>query len=245
MTISSGGGRIVAVTGGANGIGAACVRVFAARGDSVFILDRDAGAARQLMEECPGSRFIAIDVADSRSVTAAFAEIDSISGQLDVLVNSAGIESKSLLTSVSEENWDRVLDVNLKGTMLCTQAAARMMKRARSGSVVNVASVAGKRISFSGDVAYTASKGGVLGFTRHAAFELAADQIRVNAVCPGPTLTPMILRNLSQERMDAVVQAVPLGRWVQPSDVANMIEFLAGDGAAMCTGYQDYFAART
>jgi 3-oxoacyl-[acyl-carrier protein] reductase len=131
----------------------------------------------------------------------------------------------------------------------------------RLRQLVNVASVAGKRISYSGDVAYTASKGGVLGFTRHAAFELAASQIRVNAVCPGPTLTPMILRNLSQERMDAVVEAVPLGRWVQPADVANVIEFLAGDGAAMCTGtsievdggvmvsngsrYQDYFAARS
>ena len=262
MNESKGQGRIVAVTGGGNGIGAACVRLFSERGDTVVVLDRDAAAAAALVQECPGSRFIALDVADGASVARAFAEIDEAFGRVDVLVNSAGIESRALLTSVTEENWDRVIDVNLKGTMLCTQAAARMMKRAgRGGSVINIASVAGKRISYSGDVAYTASKGGVLGFTRHAAFELAADQIRVNAVCPGPTLTPMILRNLSPERMDAVVASVPLGRWVQPTDIANVVEFLAGAGAAMCTGtsievdggvmvsngsrYEDYFAART
>ncbi|MDB5872091.1 MAG: hypothetical protein JWQ07_1533 [Ramlibacter sp.] len=253
-------GRIVAVTGGANGIGSACARLFASRGDTVYVLDRDAEAARPLVAQCAGSRFIAIDVSVKASVEAAFAEIARQSQRLDVLVNSAGVESRALLANLEEEAWDRVLDINLKGTMLCTQAAARLMKPG-GGSVVNIASVAGKRISYSGDVAYTASKGGVLGFTRHAAFELAVDGIRVTAVCPGPTLTPMILRNLSQQRMDAVVETVPLGRWVQPEDIASAVEFLAGPGAAMCTGtsidvdggvmvsngsrYQDYFAART
>ncbi len=253
--------RVVAVTGGASGIGAACVQRFAAGGAAVAILDRDAAAAAALAKTCPASRFIAVDVADGASVGAAFAALEAAFGRLDVLVNSAGIESRTLLANLGEDAWDRVVDVNLKGTMLCTQAAVRMMKRQGSGgSIVNVASVAGKRISYSGDVAYTASKGGVLAFTRHAAFELGVDRIRVNAVCPGPTLTPMILRNLSPERRDAVVETVPLGRWVQPEDVANVVEFLAGDGAAMCTGtsidvdggvlvsngsrYQDYFAAR-
>lgn len=253
-------GRVVAVTGGANGIGAACARLFATRGDAVFILDRDAQAAQAVVEACPGSRFVQVDVASSASVEAAFAEIGRVTGQLDVLVNSAGVESRSLLANLPEENWDRVLDINLKGTMLCTKAAVPLMK-ADGGSVVNVASIAGKRISYSGDVAYTASKGGVLAFTRHAAFELAVHNIRVTAVCPGPTLTPMITRNLSQQRMDAVVETVPLGRWVQPEDIANAVEFLAGPGSAMCTGtsidvdggvlvsngsrYKDYFAARS
>lgn len=253
--------RVVAVTGGANGIGAACVRLFAERGDSVAILDRDAAAAQAIVSECPSSRFIAVDVADSASVRSAFAEIDDAFGRIDVLVNSAGIESRELLATMTDDSWDRVIDVNLKGTMLCTQAAAQIMRReGTGGSVVVVASVAGKRISFSGGVAYTASKGGVLGFTRHAAFELAADRIRVNAVCPGPTLTPMILRNLTPERIEAVVDTVPLGRWVQPVDIAYAVEFLAGPGASMCTGtsieidggvmvsngsrYEDYFAAR-
>src|ERR1700694_5913568 len=148
MNESRGHGRIVVVTGGGNGIGAACVRLFAAHGDTVVALDRDAAAAAALVQECPRSRFIAVDVADAASVAAAFAEIDETFGRIDVLVNSAGIESRALLTSVTEENWDRVIDVNLKGTMLCTQAAARLMKRVgRGGSVINVASVAGKRIS--------------------------------------------------------------------------------------------------
>ncbi len=123
-----------------------------------------------------------------------------------------------------------------------------------------MASIAGKRMSYSGDAAYTASKSAVLGLTRHAAFELAADGIRVNAVCPGPTLTPMITRNLGAERIAAVARTVPMGRWVQASDIANAIEFLATDASAMCTGialdvdggvlvsngsaHADYFAAR-
>jgi len=253
--------RVTAVTGGANGIGEACSRLFAARGDTVFVLDRDAAAGERLCAELRGgSRFLALDVASRTAVADVFRRIGEQAGRLDVLVNSAGVESKALLASLHEEDWDRVLDVNLKGTMLCTQAALPWLKAAGGGSVVNIASIAGKRISYSGDVAYTASKGGVLGFTRHAAFELAVDGIRVNAICPGPTLTPMIRRNLSQQRMDAVVTTVPLGRWVQPEDVAEAVAFFAGPASAMCTGtsidvdggvmvsngsrYQDYFAAR-
>ena len=246
--------RVVAVTGGASGIGAACARLFAARGDRVYVIDRDAGAAAAMPA---GITFVQADVADEAQVANAFAQVAQ-GGTLQVLVNSAGVESRKLIHSMSASDWDRVLDVNLKGTMLCTQAAARAMTQ--GGSIVNIASVAGKRMSYSGDAAYTASKGAVLAFTRHAAFELAAQRIRVNAVCPGPTLTPMIERSLNPERQDAVVATVPLGRWVMPDDVAHAVEFLAGDGAAMCTGtsldvdggvlvsngrpHAEYFAAR-
>jgi NAD(P)-dependent dehydrogenase (short-subunit alcohol dehydrogenase family) len=253
--------RVVAVTGGANGIGEACSRLFAARGDTVFVLDRDVEAGDRLAARLGGrSRYFDLDVSDRASVRDVFGRIAREAGFLHVLVNSAGVESTALLSSLPEADWDRVLDTNLKGTMLCTQAAVPLMKAAGGGSVVNIASIAGKRISYSGGVAYTASKGGVLGFTRHAAFELAVDGIRVNAVCPGPTLTPMIRRNLSQERMDAAVATIPLGRWVRPEDIAEATAFLAGPAAAMCTGtsldvdggvlvsngsrYQDYFAAR-
>lgn len=253
--LPSAGARTVAVTGGASGIGAACCRLFAARGDRVFMLDRDAAAAAAVAG--PGIAFIAADVADAAQVERAFAQV-AAHGPLRVLVNSAGVESRLLIDTMREQDWDRVLGVNLKGTMLCTQAAARAMPG--GGSIVNIASVAGKRMSYSGDAAYTASKGAVLAFTRHAAFELAARRIRVNAVCPGPTLTPMIERSLSRERQDAVVATVPLGRWVLPDDVARAVAFLAGDDAAMCTGtsidvdggvlvsngrpHAEYFAAR-
>lgn len=252
---SEASGRVVAVTGGASGIGAATARLLAAQGQRVVVLDREAGAAAP-----ERATFFGVDVTQPDLVHAAFEHIFQTFGRLDGLVNSAGIESRSLLGQMTAAQWDRVMDVNLKGTMLCSQAAAALMKRGGGGAIVNVASIAGKRMSYSGDSAYTASKGAVLAFTRHAAFELAIDHIRVNAVCPGPTLTPMIHRSLSQQRMDAVVQTVPLGRWVQPDDVAHAICFFLGDGAAMCTGttldvdggvlvssgssYRDYFSAR-
>ena len=156
--------RVVAVTGGASGIGEACSRHFAAAGDLVFVLDRDAGAGRQLAAALgAGVRFLETDVGDRDSVRSAFDAIAAHSGRLQVLVNSAGVESTALLESLPEEDWDRVLAINLKGTMLCTQAAVGPMRMAGGGSVVNIASIAGKRISYSGGVAYTASKGGVLG----------------------------------------------------------------------------------
>lgn len=245
--------KVFAVTGGASGIGEATAKLLTERGHAVVVLDRDAA------DGYPGSR--RVDVGDAAGVRAAFEFIAAEFDRLDGLVNSAGVESRTLLRNVGEEGWDRVLDINLKGTMLCTQAAAALMRRGgQGGAIVNVASIAGKRISYSGDAAYTASKAAVLGFTRHAAFELGIDRIRVNAVCPGPTLTPMISRNLSPQRIAEVETTVPLGRWVQPLDVAQAIEFLLGDGAAMCTGtsidvdggvlvsngsrYEDYFATR-
>lgn len=243
--------RIVAVTGGGSGIGAATVGLLSGQGCSVVVLDLQSPAA--------GGDFIRADVADEISVKDAFARIARSHGRLDGLVNSAGIESRRLLQGMDSAAWDRVLDVNLKGTMLCTREAAALMKP-HGGAVVNVASIAGKRISYSGDAAYTASKGAVLAFTRHAAFELGADRIRVNAVCPGPTLTPMITRNLTPAQIEAVAATVPLGRWVTAEDVAAAIAFLLGEGAAMCTGtsidvdggvlvssgsrYHDYFANR-
>ena len=250
---------VIAVTGGAAGIGAATVRLLASRGHAVVILDRDRAGGEALGGET-GCAFIPLDVADGAAVQSAFASIDARFQGLDGLVNSAGIESRRLLDALGEDAWDRVIDVNAKGTMLCTQAAARLMRRGGGGSVVNVASIAGKRISYSGDVAYTTSKGAVLAFTRHAAFELAVDGIRVNAICPGPTRTPMIERNLTPERMESVAQAVPLGRWVEGSDVAEAIAFFLSPASSMCTGtsldvdggmlvsngsrYADYFAAR-
>jgi 3-oxoacyl-[acyl-carrier protein] reductase len=259
MTTSGQASKVFAVTGGSSGIGAATVELLASRGHQVVVLDLSAPGLDASREQ--GVDFLETDVSDAASVKSAFDWIAGQHDRLDGLVNSAGVESRALLEAMTEEAWDRVLGINLKGTMSCTREAAALMRPRRCGAVVNVASVAGKRISYSGDVAYTASKGAVLAFTRHAAFELAADNIRVTAVCPGPTLTPMIRRSLTQPMIDAIASSVPLGRWVQASDVAHAIEFLLGDGAAMCTGtsldidggvlvsngsrYEDYFAART
>jgi NAD(P)-dependent dehydrogenase (short-subunit alcohol dehydrogenase family) len=224
--------RVHAVTGGASGIGEATAKLLASQGHRVVVLDRTQPAAPPA-----GVEFLPLDVTDEEAVQAAFAEVGRRHGRLDGLVNSAGIESKKLVRHMSADAWRRVIDVNLTGTMLCAKEAAALMRQGgRGGSVVNVASIAGKRMSYSGDAAYTASKAAVLGFTRHAAYEFAPDRIRVNALCPGPTLTPMITRNLSPERIAAVAATVPLGRWVEPEDIAHAIAFLLGDGALMCTG---------
>lgn len=252
--------RIAIVTGAASGIGAAAARALAAAGARVALLDRDAAGAKSGAAVISGARAYTADVSDKTQVEAAFADVARDFGGIDILVNNAGVESVYTVERMPEAEWDRVLAVNLKGAMLCTQAAIAPMRARKGGAIVNVASVAGKRISFSGGASYTAAKAGLLGFTRHAAFELGIHRIRVNAVCPGPTLTPMIERNLDQARRKGVEATVPLGRWVVPDDVANAIVFLAGDGAAMCTGtsidvdggvlvsngsrYEDYFAHR-
>jgi NAD(P)-dependent dehydrogenase (short-subunit alcohol dehydrogenase family) len=252
--------RIAIVTGAASGIGAAAAKGLAAAGARVALLDRDAGGAQHIAAAIAGARAYTADVSDKAQVETALAAVARDFGGLDILVNNAGVESVYTVERMPEAEWERVLAVNLKGAMLCTQAAIAPMRARGGGAVINVASVAGKRISFSGGASYTASKAGLLGFTRHAAFELGIHRIRVNAVCPGPTLTPMIERNLDEARRKNVEKTVPLGRWVKPEDVANAIVFLAGDGAAMCTGtsidvdggvlvsngsrYEEYFAHR-
>lgn len=253
-------GKAAIVTGAAGGIGAAAAKALAAAGAGVALLDRDAGRVAATAAAIAGARAYPADIADKAAVEAVFAAVVRDFGGLDILVNNAGIESMWTVERMPEEEWERVLAVNLKGAMLCTQAAVPAMKARGGGAIVNVASVAGKRISFSGGASYTASKAGLLGFTRHAAFELGIHRIRVNAVCPGPTLTPMIERNLDAARRKGVEAVIPLGRWVMPEDVAAAIVFLAGDGAAMCTGtsldvdggvlvsngtpYREYFAHR-
>jgi 3-oxoacyl-[acyl-carrier protein] reductase len=249
--------RVHVVTGGSHGIGAATVALLSAAGHRVISLDvvapsTDSGNGDSSVLH------LTCDLASEEAIRAAFARMAQDLGHVDGLVNCAGVESRHLLENMPVAAWDRVMDINLRGTMLCLQAAAPLMRE--GASVVNVASIAGKRMSYSGDAAYTASKGAVLAFTRHMAFELAGRRIRVNAVCPGPTLTPMIYRSLSEERMAAVAEAVPLGRWVQAEDIAQTIAFLLSSAAAMITGstidvdggmlvsngtpYRDYVAAR-
>ena len=250
------GGKTCVVTGGASGIGAAAAKGFAAEGGKVVLIDRDEDELRAMERLIPGSKGFVVDVSSRASIEKAFKALEIV----HVLVNSAGVIGKSTLKSMAEEEWDRVLDINLKGTALCTQAAAALMRKQGGGAVVNVSSMAGKRVSFAGGIHYTASKTGVIGFTTHAAFELAPDRIRVCAVCPGPTLSGMT-KKTPPERLKSTAAKIPLRRWVTSEDVANAILFLASDEAAMCTGtaldvdggilasngssYEEYFANRT
>ena len=231
-------GKVVLVTGGGNGIGRACCRAFAAAGARVAVIDRDGAAAAQVAAEIgAGASAHALDVADSAAFAQLASDIAVAAGGLDVLVNAAGTITRQTIAAMPAADWDRIVAVNLRGPFNGTQAVIPHMKRRGGGAIVNVASVAGRRISFGGGANYTASKAGLLGFTRHAAYELAPDGIRVNAVCPGPTATAFGGGQVpSAEQKAARAAKIPLGRMVEPEDIADAVLFLAGPGARMCTG---------
>ena len=173
------------------------------------------------------------------------------------MVNSAGTITHKTLATMSAAEWDRVVSVNPGGTFNGIHAVIPHMRARGGGAVVNIASVAGRCISFGGGSNYSASKAGVLGLTRHAAYELAPDKIRVNAVCPGLTATPFAGAAPTPEQKAQRAKKIPLGRMVEPEDIADAVLFLAGPGASMCTGialdvdggvlisndipYEDYF----
>ena len=235
-------GKIVLVTGGGNGIGRACCRAFAAAGARVAVIDRDGAAAAQVAAEIGGDSAHrasghALDVADTAAFARLAADIAAAEGGIDVLVNSAGTITRQTIAAMPVADWDRIIAVNLRGPFNGTQAAIPYMKQRGGGAIVNVASVAGRRISFGGGANYTASKAGLLGFTRHAAYEVAPDGIRVNAVCPGPTATGFGSVQLPSAKQKAQrATKIPLGRMVEPEDIADAVLFLASDASRMCTG---------
>ena len=229
-------GKVAVVTGGANGIGAATCRAFAAQGAQVAVLDRDVSAAERVATEIGGdARAYAVDVANRDAFNAAAAAAAAFGG-IDILVNGAGTTVRRMIPEMSADDWDRVIAVNLTGAFNGIQAVLPHMRKRGGGAIVNVASIAGQRISFGGTANYTASKAGLLGLTRHAAYELAPDRIRVNAVCPGPTATAFGGAVPSPENKAARAQKIPLGRMCEPDDIADPILFLAGPAARMITG---------
>lgn len=233
-------GSVALVTGGGNGIGAATCRAFAAAGARVAVLDRAAEAAEAIANQITRSGGYAtahpLDVADRAAFADAAAAVAASTGGIDILVNGAGITVRRMIPEMSAEDWDRVIAVNLTGAFNGIQAVLPHMRRRAGGAIVNVASIAGQRISFGGTANYSASKAGLLGLTRHAAYELAPDGIRVNAVCPGPTATGFSGAIPSEETKAARARGIPLGRMCEPEDIADPILFLAGPAARMITG---------
>lgn len=238
---------VAVVTGGGSGIGQAVARELAKRRFRVVVTDIDGDAARAVAAELNGSWAQALDVTDAAASTQLAQSVAERHDRLDLWVSNAGISRMANFLEISPEALDRTLAVNLKGVFLCGQAAALTMRRlGHGGAIVNLASMAGKqgRIPFLAD--YVASKFGVVGLTQAMAFELAADSIRVNCVCPGYVATPMQERELGWEaQLRGVcpsdvralwVQDTPLGRLEQPEDVARVVAFLASDDAAFVTG---------
>ena len=229
-------GKVALVTGARRGIGLATARVLAAEGAKVVLgdvadLDEAVAAVREAGGEAISTQ---LDVTSAASAEAAVKLAVDRFGALDILVNNAGIAGRGALLDVTDELWDRILTVNLKGPFICARAAVPKM---RSGSaIVNVASLAGRASSPAMACAYSASKAGLLGLTRHLAKELAPLGIRVAAVNPGVVETSMMQLGYDAERLAETLRTVPLGRPAQPEEIARVIAFLASDDASYVTG---------
>ncbi len=219
----------VVITGGSRGIGAAAVELFAARGHRVFFLYEKEHDAAAFVAQKTGAVSICCDVADGGAVRAAFSQI----GDVDVLVNNAGICYYGLMSQLPEENWDRIFDVNVKGIYHCVNACMPAFLKKQRGCVINVASMWG-RTGASCEAAYSATKGAVIALTKALAKELGPSGIRVNAVAPGVILTDMCA-GVDPEILDGMAQDTPLGRNGTPMDVARAMEYLAN--ADFVTGH--------
>ena len=211
----------VIITGGSRGIGAACVRRFARRGDRVwFLYEKEHDAARAIAEET-GATAICADVADGEAVRAAFRQIPDV----DILVCNAGISIPGLMSMLPEESWDRLFDVNVKGVYHCINAAMSAFLRKQAGSVVTVSSMWGVT-GGSCEAAYSATKGAVIALSKALAKELGPSGIRVNCVAPGVILTDMCA-DIDSEILEELRQESPIGMNGRPEDVAAAIEYLA------------------
>jgi NAD(P)-dependent dehydrogenase (short-subunit alcohol dehydrogenase family) len=242
-------GKTAIVTGGAKGIGKAVVLELAHQGANIVIADLDIDNARQLETQIRGrgcSVLIAkTNIAHKNEVNEMIRHTVDSFGRIDILVNSAGIISVAMLADMTEEEWDTVIEVNLKGTFLCCQAAAKQMMKQKSGKIISIASMAGKTGPL-GEAAYAASKAGIIEFTKVLAKELGPYGINVNAVCPGFTETEMAAKTFGElgflQGSDAegfkkhCISLVPLGRLGQPKDVADLILFLASEKAQYISG---------
>jgi 2-hydroxycyclohexanecarboxyl-CoA dehydrogenase len=231
--------RVALVTGGASGIGAATARRLAAEGARVVVADIDLPGACAVADEVAGLA-VACDVAEVASVRQAVAEAERAVGPIDILVNNAGGDRLALFVDTDEAQWDQVIGVNLRGTLACTHAVLRGMQERGRGAIVNVASESGRVGTMAGSV-YSASKAGVIGFTKAIARESARRGVRCNAVAPGPIDTPLLQRmeaagELGSALKRRMIGATLMGRTGTPEEVAAVIAFLASDDAAYMTG---------
>jgi len=239
-------GKVALVTGAAQGIGAATARLLAREGAQVGVLDLTEERAGPVVAELGADRAVAVgcDVAESAQVNAAVAQVIERFGRLDVLVNNAGLTRDNLLKRLTDEDWDTVLDVHLKGTFLFCRAAQAQMVEQKSGRIVNLSSrsALGNR----GQVNYSAAKAGIQGLTATLAIELGPFGITVNAVAPGYVETAMTAATAARVRMDAeehqklAAERTPLRRVAQPEEIASVVAFFASDAASYVSGQTLY-----
>ena len=231
-------GKTAIVTGGTRGIGFAIVKRYLENGANVVITGSRQESVEKALAKLPEyeQRIIGIwpNLCNPEEVAAAFSSVKEKFGSLDILVNDAGISSRTSLYDYTLEEFSNILDINLKAVFVCSQAAARIMKDQGGGVILNTSSMVAEYGQPSG-CGYPATKFAVNGITRSLARELAKDQIRVNAVAPGVTKTDMVAA-LPQEMVDRISSGIPLGRVGEPLDVANAFLYLASDAASYVTG---------
>jgi len=229
-------GQVALVTGGSRGIGLAVARELASAGARVAVAARDEARARSAAEGLPGEGHAGygVDVADAEAVNAVVKRVEEEMGSLDILVNNAGVTRDNLLMRIKDEDWDAVLDTNLRGAFNTIRAVSRGMMKRRAGRIINVSSVVGI-IGNKGQANYAASKAGLIGLTKSVAKELASRGVLVNAVAPGYIETDMT-SDLPEAAREALSSQIALGRLGTPEDIAPVVRFLAGPGASYVTG---------
>lgn len=231
-------GKVAVITGGASGIGRAAVQGFAAHGATVVFIDLNEAGAKEtisLVEQAGGkAAFQRLDITDNAAVTAFAATVQQQYGKADILVNVAGWDIQEPFMNNTPEFWEKVIDINLMGTVRMCRAFLPQMIEAKAGVIVNTSSDAG-RVGSSGETIYSGAKGGVIAFTKSLAREMARNLIRVNCVAPGPTDTPLF-RQAPEKLQEALIKAIPMRRLGKPSDIANGMMFFASDYAEYVTG---------
>lgn len=231
-------GKVAIVTGASQGIGRAIAVQLARAGADVGLASRNEAKLNEVAAEVTAlgrrARVLLTDVAVAAQVQAMIDGAVAAFGRLDILVNNAGQGATGDVATITEASWDQVIDTNLKGAFLCSQAAAVVMRAQRGGRIINIASVAGETGGVAGAAHYTSSKGGMLALTKTFARDLAAAAITVNAICPGQIETDM--GRVPPERLPELVKQIPLARLGDPDDIAYATVFLASDEAGYITG---------
>jgi len=231
--------RVAIVTGGARGIGKAIALAFAREGARVVLVDVDEEMLATLKKEVEKGKGAAIivpcDITKSVEVKAMVEKAQKAFGRIDILVNNAGIIRRGTIETVTEEDWDKVIEVNLKGTFLCSKAVVGVMRKQSYGKIVNVSSIAGKMGDITSAPGYGPSKAGIDALTKTLARQLAPYGINVNGVAPHAIETEMSAQ-WSEERRREIIASIPLGRLGKPEDVAEAVLFLASEDASFITG---------
>lgn len=232
--------KVAIVTGAGQGMGFAIASRLLSEGAGVVLADlnadRLARAAEELAQWHATLEPVTVDLTRAEDVTRVVAGAHARFGAIDILINNAGILRSSAIEQISDEEWDLVVDANLKTSFLCAQAVVPDMKARRYGKILNMASMAGRATSTLGGAHYTAAKAGVLGLTRHLARELAPYRINVNAVSPGIVDTPMVAEALAPAQREKLAASIPFERLAEPAEIASLVAFLVSDEAAYITG---------